>query len=381
MKTHFLLISLIIYNMTLFGQSFSYKSLSSQQKQIDYSSLEKIKNERFSDAVSVVKYLPKGYSQLGDVDYTEFLQRAIDENSAIIMPDFAVKINDKGLSLKSNLKILFLKKSGIILAGSRRSQYAVFRIDRLTNVEIYYPYIVGDRKVHLGNSGQWGMGIWINNSNNVSVIYPKIINCWGDGIYLGNEKGSRNNENIVISNGILDNNRRNGISIVAGNNVLVERMLISNTNGHNPKSGIDIEPNSNDDYIGDIRINNVTTFNNEMNGIVISVGNLAGPMVKNMNISIDNHKDTYSYLGIGLIPTRQNAKANTRNIKGTITIKNSYYLNNGYASLMNYKGKLHGINLILDNINMKRKSKNQVNQIKTGEFISNFKNGSQFKIQ
>src|SRR5699024_9046472 len=106
------------------------------------------------------------------------------------------------------------------------------------------------------------------------------------------------NENVKIINGVLDNNRRNGISIISGRNIEINNVFISNTNGQNPQSGIDIEPNSNDDILENIKLLNIETFNNTMNGIVVSIGNLSGQKKKELSIKIDNHKDTYSYLGL-----------------------------------------------------------------------------------
>ena len=41
-------------------------------------------------AVQAIKYFPKSYSKLGTENYTIFLQKAIDENEIVIIPDFPV---------------------------------------------------------------------------------------------------------------------------------------------------------------------------------------------------------------------------------------------------------------------------------------------------
>ena len=38
---------------------------------------------------------------------------------------------------------------------------------------------------HTGNTGEWGHGIAVFGSTNVTIENVDISQCWGDGIYLG----------------------------------------------------------------------------------------------------------------------------------------------------------------------------------------------------
>ncbi len=98
--------------------------------------------------------------------------------------------------------------------------------------------IVGDKSKHTGHEGEWGMGIRLHGSRNVTVSGLTIADCWGDCIYIGG--GSKNTQ---ISNCQLRGSRRQGISITKADGVTVSNCKISNISGTNPQYAIDIEPN------------------------------------------------------------------------------------------------------------------------------------------
>lgn len=112
--------------------------------------------------------------------------------------------------------------------------------------------IIGDKYTHTGTEGEWGMGIRVTNAKNVRVAGLTIKECWGDCIYIN--KMSRN---VTIEDCSLDNGRRQGISIVCADGVIVKKCKITNVSGTNPQYGIDIEPNSRD-YVDHVKIENVT---------------------------------------------------------------------------------------------------------------------------
>ncbi len=59
-----------------------------------FSGFDMVKNQYFAKAKDLTGYLPQGYSKNGDTDYTSYIQQGINENSAIIMPDFPILINE-----------------------------------------------------------------------------------------------------------------------------------------------------------------------------------------------------------------------------------------------------------------------------------------------
>jgi hypothetical protein len=338
---------------------------------INAQNFENIKFKKFSKAVNIEKYLPSNYNKNGATDYTSFLQKGIDENNNIIMPDFPVMINTKGLKLKSNSKILFQKNSSLILKPNDLQAYKVISLENLQNVEIYYPKIVGDRDRHLSDEGQWGMGISIKGGVNIYIFMPDISKCWGDAIYIANNK-KNTPTNITIQNGLLNENRRNGISIISGKNITIKDIVISNTKGHNPQSGIDIEPNNNGNEISDINIINATTFNSGLHGIVVSTGNIVGKLKKNISVNVKNHKDNGSKIGLGICITRNKIFADDNGVTGNVLVSGGNYQNNDVA-IKNYKGNKNDVALKLINVNIENRNNEQLKKM-IENFTDDFQN-------
>ena len=111
--------------------------------------------------------------------------------------------------------------------------------------------IRGDKFQHLGENGEWGMGVEFYGATNSSVKGLTIKECWGDCIYIGGKS-----KNIRISNCNLVHGRRQGISITSAVGVVINESIISNVGGTDPQFAIDIEPNLND-TIDKILIDNI----------------------------------------------------------------------------------------------------------------------------
>lgn len=93
--------------------------------------------------------------------------------------------------------------------------------------------------------GEWRHGIAIQKSSNISILGLTIRDTGGDGIYIGQRSLETVCENITLKNLVLDNNHRQGISVTAVKNLLLENCQLKGTNGTPPMAGIDFEPNSN----------------------------------------------------------------------------------------------------------------------------------------
>ncbi|VDH17430.1 Uncharacterised protein [Algoriella xinjiangensis] len=287
--------------------------------------VDKPSNKIVGDNSNILNYLPKSYSTKGDIDYTQNLQKAFNENQNIVMPNFPIAVNYNGISIPSNRTIEFQSKSSLIVLPNSKDKYQALLLSNVNNVSITNPNLIGDRNNHIGTSGEWGMGINILSSSNVKIINPTINNFWGDGIYIGrivNQKSFCND--IVVSGGILDNNRRNGISIISGKDVTVENITIKNTNGTNPQAGIDLEPNLNDEFLYNINLNNVKTINNKIDGIKLVFYKLTNN--NNVLININNHNDNGSQFPITLVGV-DNLNSNTFSGKVNYTNSNWYNAN------------------------------------------------------
>lgn len=263
-------------------------------------------------------YLPKNFSKKGNVDYTTYVQEMIDKNSVVVLPNFPILINDGGIRIKSNRKIVFQEKSKLILKPSAKSNYDLLKIINAENIEIINPNLEGDRYTHLSTKGEWGMGIKIQGGKNINIIGGEINTFYGDGIYITRSKQSLS-DNIKIKNVSFSQNRRNGISVISGLNVVIENCNFYNTNGTKPMAAIDIEPNSKDDIVNNIVIKRILSRNN---GVGIQLGFSRYPeSLQLINIEIDGLKSYNDNRGMIIGGYYESYKSKAK-LSGTIIIKN-----------------------------------------------------------
>lgn len=317
------LFTLLLMLSCSYGQSHSYKKV--VDKPTFVRSYDERKNFnriiKYASFVDATRYLPRGYSKNGSVDYTKYLQKAIDENNHVLMPNFPVLINDDGLELNNNSEILFSNKSELRLKPSDKGNYQVLRVHSKNNVHIYFPKITGDRYNHLNSSGEWGMGISIRSSSNVYVLNAAIKNCWGDGIYVGSDGSKKASQNIRIEHGNIDNNRRNGISIINVDSLVISNVVISNTNGTNPQVAIDFEPNNNKEVLKNIYLDNIYTFNNFNQGIFYCFNMLNGSKER-VDITLVNHIDKGAKAAIGIMNSVPKQYDNYEPVSGVLRLLN-----------------------------------------------------------
>jgi parallel beta-helix repeat protein len=148
------------------------------------------------------------------------------------------------INLPSNCHLMMAAGAVIQLAelGAEDNNHAIFRVSAKTNVKITGGKIIGRRTGP--SSGEHGFGIYIlNGSTNVIVEDVEIIDQWGDGIYIGTTAPS---SNIRIRNCVIDNCRRDAITLTWCDDVTIENCNLTGTNGTPGEYGLAIEPNSTD---------------------------------------------------------------------------------------------------------------------------------------
>jgi hypothetical protein len=122
--------------------------------------------------------------------------------------------------------------------------------------------------------GTCGIGLALYSSQNINFQEIYSYNNHGDGIYIGSGTGySETGEiqcnfcsNIKIGKARCKGNYRNGISIIAGKNIIMNEIYLEETIGTLPESGIDFEPSKICEII-DIKINKIFSRNNNKFGI------------------------------------------------------------------------------------------------------------------
>lgn len=324
---------LLFLSLTCHGQDHETQLLEKYISRAPTSIQSKIEGFAKS-STKVVDYLPNNYSKKGKINYREQVQKALDKGGIILMPAFPILIDSKGLFIKSNTTLVFEKGSKLIMKPNAETHYALLHIQSEKNIEIYSASLEGDRESHLINKGEWGMGINILGSENIKLYAPEIINSWGDGIYIG-AVGKTQSKNIEIHYPMISHARRNGISITSGENVLIKGGVIAYTGGTAPQSGIDVEPNRPHNVVDQIKLENITTFKNKGDGIMLSLSpltlkeNRPRNHTPEVNIEILNHVDIKSFGGLRINGRlKDSEKYDNSKISGAILIQQPIWIAN-----------------------------------------------------
>ena len=229
--------------------------------------------------VANVKDAAYGATGDGVSDDTAAIQRAIDAVSAagggiVDIPAGNYMINTlyqtgnsyekAGLVLKSNIIVRIASGATLYAIPNGEKSYQMFSITHVDNVHIVGGRLIGDRDNHIGNLGQTGYGVRITDATNVVIEDLYAGEFWGDGVFLG-----ENSKNITIYRVVCDHNRRQGMSIVGGQNVKILESEFKRSDGTPPKAGIDIEPEGDYPIAKDIEIRGCL-FEGNTTGFVVS---------------------------------------------------------------------------------------------------------------
>ena len=163
--------------------------------------------------------------------------------------------NGYGINMSSNTTLNL--NSTLRLETRDLTTYNIIFVKDKQNVKIVGGKIIGDVVAHSDyyeGKSEWGTGVDIGNSSNVTLEDIYITLCWGDGVYVGGgaEKSvgiyDYATKNVRLKNVICDNNRRQGISITHVDGFVAENCQFINTGVRkkvSPAAGVDIEPNLN----------------------------------------------------------------------------------------------------------------------------------------
>ena len=161
------------------------------------------------------------------------------------------EIYQAGISLKSNMALLLDKDATIEMAKNNKWNYCAISVRNLQHVVISGGTVIGDRDNHIytprkdgATAHDEGHLICIEGESQFVTIENTVLaKANGDGILtVGSKKGEPQKlTDVVIRNNNFADNRRQGISIVGGKNILVEKNEIHHTKGTEPQFGIDLE--------------------------------------------------------------------------------------------------------------------------------------------
>ncbi|WDF57133.1 right-handed parallel beta-helix repeat-containing protein [Mucilaginibacter sp. KACC 22063] len=279
---------------------------------------------------NIQNILPKGYVKDASVDYTTYIQAALDKYSNVVFPAFPLLITDKGLSLNSNQNVTFLKGGSLVLQPSGQPNYQMIRIHDVSNVTITGMVLKGDKYTHTTKTGEWGMGVSIRGASSVQINSSTIEQCWGDGIYIAGTAKTPFSDHVVLNDITCNDNRRNAISVISVRDFKINKGLLSNTSGTPPMCGLDLEPNNNSNVLDNIQVNDLITKNN-LYGISFYLSPLNGSVPKASNVTITNHQDIGSKTAVQF-------GSRGANISGQVVIQNASWTDNNLpVKIVNYE--------------------------------------------
>ena len=210
----------------------------------------------------------KGDSRTND---SAAIQAVIDEiagtGGTAFVPDGTYMIDavEARLTLKSNMTLNLSRGATLKAIPNNSEHYSVLSISGVSNVIVAGGTLEGDREEHKSESGEWGMGISINGgAEHITVNGVIAKNMWGDGFYVEGAK------DVKFCSATADNNRRQGLSVIEADGVLITKSVFSNTWGTRPSAGIDLEPDEDAQKITNVRIQNSKFYDNAGAGILIA---------------------------------------------------------------------------------------------------------------
>ena len=198
--------------------------------------------EQMMDSAGKVPFTvyPEQYGAVGDGvnDDTDAINAALAENLSVsLMPGKVYAIDgEKTVTIPANGSIYGNGATLKVIPNSAQIYTGIFMGGSNSRMENLV--LLGERNEHTGEGGEWGHGLSIGgNADGVVVRDCTIRDFWGDGIY------ANQCSNVFIENVVVDNSRRNGISVIAAKDFRCVDCLFINTNGTAPQSGISVEAN------------------------------------------------------------------------------------------------------------------------------------------
>lgn len=209
----------------------------------------------------------------GRTNDTIAIQKAIDEvagtGGTVLVPDgiYMVDAVDKETQLNLRRSMTLKLSTGATLKAIPNNSVSssILTIAGVSKVTVIGGTLEGDREQHAGKSGEWGMGIRIGpRAEHITVSGVTAKEMWGDGFYV---EGARN---VTFCSVTADHNRRQGLSVIEVDGLLVTNSVFENTRGTPPSAGIDLEPDAAAQPVANVRILHSKFLNNAGAGILIS---------------------------------------------------------------------------------------------------------------
>jgi len=268
-------------------------------------------------------------------DATSALQAAIDTGAqTVIVPNMGTDWIIRPVFLNnSNQEIIF--EEGVVVTakvgefhGQADSLFSGWSRENIT-ITGYGATLRMQKQDYLGPDYTWSesrMGLRFYSFSNLVIQGLTIRDTGGDGIFLGVDIAPTLNSNVVIRDVVLENNYRQGISVVSAENLLIENSIFRTTGGTSPQSGIDFEPNYDYDRLINVVIRNSVFEGNQTAGFLLNLFSYVDTSLVSGSVENSTFIGNYLY-GIKLrVPVPD------------FTIKDNIFVDNGLRTTSPFPG-------------------------------------------
>jgi hypothetical protein len=212
------------------------------------------------------------------VDATNALQSAISTGQNVYVPNMGTDWNVGPITLTHNDQTVLFAPGVVIVAKEGEflgTDDNLFRNTTRQNVRLegYGATLRMRQQDYRGPPyipSEFRFAIGLYSANNMEIVGLTIENAGGDGIYVGNTSGDFT-QDLLVKDVVINNAYRNGISVIAAKNVVIDNVVIANTSGTAPEAGIDFEPNTDLEGIENVVIRNSIIVGNFAQGIIWSM--------------------------------------------------------------------------------------------------------------
>ena len=230
-------------------------------------------------------------------DASAALQGAIDSGAGIVrVPNIGRPWVVTPITLRGDLELIFedgveveAKKGGFLgkldcLFKATDARNLVIRGEGTVVLRMHKRHY----QMAAYKKSEWRHGISLLGCENVRVENLTVRETGGDGIYLSRSNTLNGCRHVVIRNVISDANHRQGLSVIAGSDLLIENCVFKNTEGAAPEAGFDIEPNGDGQSAERITVRNCLSENNGGAGFITYFLKLSAEKSPPLDITFEN---------------------------------------------------------------------------------------------
>lgn len=229
----------------------------------------------------------------GQADDTAAFQAALTAGMGkeLRIPKAAVKYRVGPLSIPSNSRILVAAGTIIEARSGFTANQNLISLADASNVTIVGHGAVFQMPRNEYTFGEHRHCLSVRGGSDVHIEGIACNGSGGDGFYIGT--GASFPSRVTLERVSASDNRRQGLSIISGTDVVVRNSSFVDTAGTDPGCGIDIEPNHPREVLKRITLSNIRTANNAGCGISFSLSNLDRTS-EPVDVKVTNYRDEMS---------------------------------------------------------------------------------------